>query len=130
MPESVLPLRRASLSLAIGQLYHAAGRPEELKHRLETMLAEPNLGFADKLELAGYYSTWLGEWSRAESPACSALQDEPGRPEPYSFLVGEYLRRDRRQGAIALLERWMEKNPNDGGAREELQRLREGKNVR
>jgi hypothetical protein len=127
MPERVVPLRSASLSLAIGQLYHAAGRPEELKKRLEAISAEPDLGFANKLELAGYWSAWLGEWSRAESLAFSALQDEPGRPESYSFLVGEYQRRSRQQEAIAILERWLSRNPNDPGALQELQRLKEGR---
>jgi hypothetical protein len=37
MPEEVVPPLDPNLSLAIGQPYHAAGRPEELKKRLKLM---------------------------------------------------------------------------------------------
>ncbi|NUO79249.1 DUF2723 domain-containing protein [candidate division KSB1 bacterium] len=125
LPEHIVPLPSANLSLAIGQLYHAAGKKDELPRRLAELGRSPKLAPRDKINVAELYATWLQDWANAESLAQTVLREAPKLPDAYSFLLNLYTQRGEKQKAVAVLQQWLEKNPSDQLAAQELQKLQE-----
>lgn len=123
MPEEVVPLRNYQLSVQFGRMYADAGRPQELRRRLEQIPKIYTLEPMDKLYLAEFYSQYLKDTAKAESLAVAVLNESPQTSQAYGWLAAYYTRSQQYKQAAAILEKWLQQNPTDSEAKAELTRL-------
>ncbi|MFQ5706991.1 MAG: protein O-mannosyl-transferase family [bacterium] len=123
MPEEIIPTPNYRISLTMGQMYYDAGRPQELKKRLDYYLDHYNLGPVDKLTFASYYSQYFHETAKAESLALSVKDEYPQTPQAYGWLIGNYIRSNEYQKGIDLLDEWLQLHPTDRQAKQQLAQL-------
>ncbi len=123
MPEEVVPLRNYQLSVQFGRMYAEAGRPEELRRRLEQIPKLYALNPMDKLYLAEFYSQFLGDNAKAESLAVAVIDDAPQITQAYGWLVSHYSRTHQYKKSVEVLEKWLQRNPTDNEAKSELARM-------
>lgn len=116
MPEEVIPPTSPNLSLLIGQMYRSAGRPEELKKRLDLILERSALTGQQKLSFLPYYSQVAGDRAAAESLALAILKENPDLTEGYSFLVNSYRQTGRFKEALATIRDWLQVDPDNSTA--------------
>ncbi len=120
MPEAVIPMRDYRLSLNFGRIYADAGRPEELRKRLENVLTEHPLRPVEKVFLAEYYRQELHDDAKAESLVVSVKNSTPNVPQSYGWLVSHYSRTKEYGKASKVLSEWLAINPEDKNARKQL----------
>jgi tetratricopeptide (TPR) repeat protein len=123
MPEEVVPLRNYQLSVQFGRMYADAGRPEELRRRLDQVPKLYALQPVDKLYLAEYYSQFLKDNAKAESLAVTVMSESPETAQAYGWLVAFYGRNQQYKKGAEVLEKWLQRNPSDREAQSELSRL-------
>jgi tetratricopeptide (TPR) repeat protein len=94
-----------------------------------------SLAYLDSVEKLGYKDAdlmirrgWVyqsqGNYPAAEQSYQNARMAEPNRPEPIQSLVSlytEYMKDTAK--AKAVLQQWLQRNPNDGSAKQMLQSL-------
>ncbi|MFQ5648894.1 MAG: protein O-mannosyl-transferase family [bacterium] len=123
MPEEVIPLRDYRLSLSFGRLYADAGRPEELERRLERIIETYPLSPREKLFIAQTYSFELKDESKAEAMMVKIMQDHPDYQDAYRWLVSHHAKNKEYEKAIAILETWLARKPDDRIAQRQLTNL-------
>lgn len=123
LPEDVIPIPNYRISLTLGQMYYDAGHPEALRQRLDR-IAGRDLAPPDRLTVASFYSQYFEEHALAESIAVSVLEENPELPHGYGFLVGLYGQTNQHRKGIEILERWLQRNPNDREAKRQLESLK------
>ncbi len=124
MPEAIIPLRDHRLSLNFGRIYADAGRPEELQRRLNNVLTTYALPPVEKVYMAEYFRQELKDPARAESLVVSVMSESPEVAQSYSWLVGHYSQTKEYGKAVAVLEKWLARNPADTGAQKQLSELK------
>ncbi len=123
LPESIIRLRDYQLSLSIGRMYAEAGRPEELERRLDSVLRDFKMSSTDKVMTAEFYRRELNNEAKAESLARSVLEDDPSSVQSRSWLVGFYAEKKQYAKGAEILNDWLERQPNDKNARQQLSNL-------
>jgi len=125
MPENVIPTSDLRVSEAIGYLYMQAGRPEELDRRYQDFVQREyaNLSDQDKLDYAALFD-YRGKPALAESLVQELIEKNPNFAQGYYWLGNFYNKRREADKGIALLNRWLTKNPGDQQANTQLQQLR------
>lgn len=123
MPEEIVPLRNYQLSIQFGRMYADAGRPEELRRRLEQVPKVYHLEPIDKLYLAEFYAQFLRDSAKAESLAVAVMNEAPETNQVYGWLVGHYTRTQQYKKSTEVLEKWLQRYPADREAKAELARV-------
>ncbi|RMF61077.1 MAG: DUF2723 domain-containing protein [Calditrichaeota bacterium] len=123
LPESVIPLRNYQLSLNFGRMYADAGRPEELKRRLDQVFVNYHLNPIDKLLVSEYYSQLAHDDAKAESLAVEVLKEQPDLRQGYMWLTTFYARRQEFQKGIETLQKWLALHPTDTQFQRQLEQL-------
>ncbi len=116
MPENVHPIRNNTAILQIGQLYKEAGRPDELRKRLDYLM-ENDTSIQNWYEYAvRYYKYQLQDNEKAIEIMKEILNRDPNYVQAVSMLRMIYDEEKRYEEAVALIEGWLVKNPVDSGA--------------
>jgi len=120
MPEEIIPPTDRSLSLLIGQLYATAGKPGELRKRLDRFLQNEEVSPSQKAQFIPWYSRMAKNPAAAESLAKAIIAADPTATQAYGFLVDRYRREKRYSEGIALLQNWLGADPNSAIAKSYL----------
>ncbi len=123
IPEEIIPPTDPNLAILIGQMYRSAGRPEELKKRLDFVIHRSDLQPEQKIQFLPWYADIAGDMMAAESLANEILKEKPDLAQAYGFLVSQYRRRGEYDKGIEVLQRWIAVDPNNSMARNLLQQL-------
>lgn len=125
IPEEVIPPTDPNLTILIGQLYRSAGRPEELRKRLDFIIRRTPLTAEQKAQFLPWYSDMASNPAAAESLAKVILQENPNVTQAYGFLVNHYRRTRDYQKGIQTLEEWLKVDPNNTMAKSLLSQLQQ-----
>ena len=125
MPEKIIPPTDRSLSLLIGQLYATAGRPEELRKRLDYFIQQQNILPSQKAQFIPWYSRMAKNPAAAESLAKAIIAEDPTVTQAYGFLIDRYRREKKYDQGIALLQSWLAADPNSAIAKSYLGQFRQ-----
>ncbi|RMD97009.1 MAG: hypothetical protein D6814_10330, partial [Calditrichaeota bacterium] len=117
IPEEVIPPGDPNISILIGQLYRAAGRPEELKKRLDYVIHLASLSPSQKVQFLPWYSEMVGDPAAAESLAMEILKEEPTLAQAYGFLINQYRREKQYEKGVEVLQKWLAVDPNNSLAK-------------
>ncbi len=113
IPEEVIPPTDPNLTILIGQLYRSAGRPEELKKRLDFIIRRTPLSAEQKAQFLPWYSDMASNPVAAESLALNILEENPNVNQAYGFLVNYYRRNKSYEKGIEILQKWLQVSPNN-----------------
>jgi tetratricopeptide (TPR) repeat protein len=115
-PSDVIPTTDAELDIQIGRIYKQAGRPEELKNRLDQIQKRKDLSLESKIYIGQIY---MSEFEDADDGIkyYQKLYDEyPYIPDILYTLVQAYAKAERQDDARKTLELWLRSHPNDSQA--------------
>ena len=121
MPEEVIPTNNWQINMAIGQLYELAGRPLEMKKRLDYILDGWPFTPVQRLRFASYYES--ASPAAAESLVRSLTRDDPNLPGAATWLADYYARYGKSDSTHAILNRWIAAHPEDEQARDLLAQM-------
>ncbi len=113
MPEEVIPPAYPDMSLLIGQMYRQAGRPEELKKRIDRLLSSAEFSPAQKSQFVPYYAQELGDIAAAESLAYEILQKDPSQYQAYAYLVEVLRRQGDYDKSLEMVKSWLALDPGN-----------------
>lgn len=125
MPLEVILYSDERAAVYVYEMYRRAGRPGDLDFHLGHVLPGQPVNRQDKLLLASYLMFNLQKWDRAEQILQELRQYNPEDVEVYYELLRLYALSRQHKKAVALLETWVLRHPEDTSAREELERLRQ-----
>ncbi len=115
-PSDVIPTTDAELDIQIGRIYKQAGRPEELRNRLDQIQKRKDLSLESKIYIGQIY---MSEFEDADDGIkyYQKLYDEyPYIPDILYTLVQAYAKAERQDDARKTLELWLRSHPNDSQA--------------
>lgn len=123
IPEHLFKLDDYRISLNIGQLYEAAGRPEELVKRIEFVNENYSLSNKEKLQLAALFQYTLKDYERSIEILRPITELEPNNGEAFGLLVNAYESSQRYAEAVTLLKTWLEQHPDDNQGKIQLAQM-------
>jgi hypothetical protein len=116
MPEELLPISNEDTYLQLGMLYSEAGRREELRNRLETLLSKPRLSDNKKIKYATIYYQYLEDVGSALAILEPVYISNPSNVELISLMVKLYEENGDFKSATRLLDNWLLAHPGDKNA--------------
>lgn len=123
MPEEVVPPAYPDMSILIGQMYRQAGRPEELKKRIDKLLRGTDFTPAQKSQFVPYYAQELRDMAAAESLASEILQKDPSQYQAYAYLVEILRRQGDYDKSLEMVESWLALDPENPMAKNTQKQL-------
>lgn len=124
VPEETIPFTDQNILLEIGRLYALGGREDMLKQRLDDIMEQNDLPLQRKVAYASLYFTQLNDYETADSIYSMLYQQNPYNGQIVGALLRIYEDQEKWQEAVAVLERWIQANPNDQNAQNMLQQYR------
>jgi len=124
MPSDVIPMRD-DLKYNIGYMYYQAGKKDEFKKQIESILDHGNPSYEDRIRYAYIFNQLFEEKERAESLVKGVLDENPGYGQAYYWLLNFYSTEKRYEDGISLLSKWLAMNPEDKTAQSQIQKFRE-----
>jgi len=117
IPEEVIPLTSRMANLQIGSMEREAGFPEKMEIRLKKLLKNPHSTFNDRLIYGNYYLRELRNFQKAEQIFNELVEEQPNSGRAVGLLVSTYELSENIEGALRVLNNWLELHPNDSNAR-------------
>ncbi len=117
IPEEVIPPADFRYSLMIGQMYQAAGRPEELKRRLDKVAWDARTPANERARFIFLYAQQLKDYEGAVKLAQDIAKNNPQmRQAYYSYLI-DLLRKSGQTGySTELIDEWLQFDPANPSA--------------
>ncbi len=119
MPTSIIPIRD-DLNYQIGYMYYQAGKEEEFKRRLENNLKTSEMPLEEQVRYATIFSQLFKDNEKAESIVNNVLSVNPDFAQAYYWLLSHYYSQQKFDEGITLLNRWIDRHPDDKTAQQQL----------
>ncbi len=119
--EEVIPLTDHRVSLAIGSLYHQAGRPDEFKRRLEKVLDRSNFPVKKQLEYIKLHYNYFSQIEKAENVITRIIKRKPDFFEAYYWLINLYQKQGEIDKGQKLARRLLTRDSSNSIAKKHLQ---------
>ena len=116
VPEDVIPAANVNFSFYVGRMYKDLGRPEELIRRIDRLANDPGLSAQDKIPLLRAYSELANDQEAGEKLTRELLDDATTRSTTFEYLVSQKLYSQRYEEAKALLDEWLQEEPENARA--------------
>jgi len=124
MPDTIIPMRK-DLQFEIGRMYYIAGKHEKFKDTLLRLMERRDVQLNEKLQYAGWFSQLYPEDAEQAVTVVEKLRNEfPDSPDSYYWLASNYMRSQKYQPGIDVLNQWLVRNPNDKNASTQIQQLK------
>ncbi|MCA9734203.1 DUF2723 domain-containing protein [candidate division KSB1 bacterium] len=108
IPEDIIPTTDFRYSLMIGQMFQAAGRPEELKRRLDKVAWDKNTPVNERARFIFLYSQQLKDYESAVKLAKDIAEKNPEmRQAYYSYLIDLLRQAGQTEYSNELLTEWL-----------------------
>lgn len=125
MPDTIIPIRK-DLQFEIGRMYYIAGQHDKFKDILLKLMERQDVLLDEKLQYAGWFAQLYPEEAKKAVSYVEQLSDDnPSTADPYYWLAGHYMRAKQYQNGIAILNKWLARNPNDKNAGSQIKQLQE-----
>ena len=115
-PPEVIPTTDAELDIQIGRIYKQAGKPEELKKRLDQTQKRKDLSIENKIYIGQIYMSEFQDSDIGINYYKKLYDEYPYIPDILYILVQAYAKAERRDEALETLEMWLRSHPNDSQA--------------
>ncbi|KAA3663396.1 MAG: DUF2723 domain-containing protein [Calditrichaeota bacterium] len=108
IPEEVIPTSDFRYSLMIGQMFQAAGRPEQLKRRLDKVAWDKKTPVNERARFIFLYSQQLNDYESAVKLAKEIAQSNPEmRQAYYSYLIDLLRQAGELNYGTELINEWL-----------------------
>ena len=115
-PANVIPTTDPELDIQIGRIYKEAGKPDELKKRLQDVQERKDLSIESKIYIGQIYMNEFDD-DEININYHQKLYDEyPFIPDILYTLVQAYAKAGKNENAREILELWISSHPNDSQA--------------
>ena len=115
-PANVIPTTDPELDIQIGRIYKEAGKPEELKKRLEIVQKRKDLSLESKVYIGQIYMNEFDDNELIINYHQKLYDEYPFIPDILYTLVQAYAKAGRNEDAINVLEVWISSHPTDSQA--------------
>ena len=115
-PANVIPTTDPELDIQIGRIYKEAGKPEELKKRLEIVQKRKDLSLESKVYIGQIYMNEFDDNELIINYHQKLYDEYPFIPDILYTLVQAYAKAGRNEDAINALELCISSHPTDSQA--------------
>ena len=115
-PTDVIPTTDAELYIQIGRIYKQAGKPKELKNRLDQIQKRKDLSLESKIYIGQIYMSEFEDTDDGIEYYQKLYNEYPYIPDILYTLVQAYAKAERQDDARETLELWLRSHPNDSQA--------------
>ena len=115
-PQDAIPTTDADLDIQIGRIYKQAGKPEELKNRLNNVKNRKDISLETQMFIGQIYMDEFKDYDAAIEHYENLYNEYPYIPDFLYTLVQAYAKAERRSDAVEILQTWLLSHPNDSQA--------------
>ncbi len=125
IPSSVIPVKRKEFEIWMGKMYADCGRPEELRKRLDILSEDENLDHQLLYDFGILYYQILKDNKKSIELIKRSIEKKKDNAQAYTILSFLYGQEKMHREEIELLSNWLTVNPNDKGAINKIEILKQ-----
>jgi tetratricopeptide (TPR) repeat protein len=119
-PIDIIPTTDPELDIQIGRIYKEAGKPEQLKQRLESVAKREDASLETQMYIGQILMNEFSDYEGAIKHYEELFLKYPYISDFLYTLVQAYAKADKKENAIEKLNYWIQSHPNDSQAIEWL----------